>query len=177
VSFQFVKTRVQISLAPHPWPDADALVLPTNDYLWMASGPAGSVKRSAGDEVELAAVRAGPIPLGEVIVTPAGNLPFQAILHVAVMGQDLLVQGPATAQGLLNALRLAEQRRWPRLIVHSFVAAGRSARPEVAIPALRALVDELLGGRPVSLINLLASDDKEKAVLHDALLRIVQKHD
>lgn len=177
MSFQFVKTRVQISLAAPRWPDADALVLPTNDYLWMAAGPAGDVKRAAGDEVELAAVRAGPIPLGEVAVTPAGNLPLQAIIHVAVMGQDLVVHAPSTAKGLVAALRIAEQRRWSRLLVHSFVTAGRSPRPEVAVPALEELVDELLGGHAVSLLYLLASDEKEKAVLHDALLRIVQKHD
>jgi O-acetyl-ADP-ribose deacetylase (regulator of RNase III) len=176
VSFQFVKTRVQISLASGPWPEADALVLPTNDYLWMASGPAGGVKRSAGDEVELAAVRAGPIPVGEVVQTAAGTLPFQAILHVAVMGQDLLVQAPAAAAGLWKAILLAEQKQWSRLIIHSFVTAGRSARPEVAMPALQGLVNGLLDGRAITLLHFLAADEKEKAVLHDALLRIVQKH-
>ncbi len=72
MSFHFVQTRVDIQDPATRWPEADALFLPTNDYLWMAAGPALAVKQAAGAEIELAAVRQGPIGLGEVVVTEGG---------------------------------------------------------------------------------------------------------
>ena len=65
MSFQFVHTKVMIAPSAPPWPEADALVLPTNDYLWMATGPALDVKQMTGDEIELAAVRQGPVDPGQ----------------------------------------------------------------------------------------------------------------
>ena len=93
MSFQFVQTKVAITLSESPWPDADALVLPTNDYLWMATGPALEINQRAGEEVEIEAVRQGPIAQGTVAVTSAGPLPFAGIIHAAVMGQELVAWG------------------------------------------------------------------------------------
>jgi O-acetyl-ADP-ribose deacetylase (regulator of RNase III) len=177
LSFHFVKTRVQIMAASSPWPEGDALVLPANDYLWMSTGPARAVKQAAGEDVERLAVRAGPIAVGDVVATPAGSLPLQGILHWAVMGQDLALQPEEAAAGLRKAIHAAEQRRWLRLLVHSFTTAGRATRPEAASATiLHALVEELLEGAAITSVMLLAADEKDRKLLHESLLRIVQAH-
>lgn len=157
-------------------PEADALVLPTNDYLWMAAGPALDLKKRAGEEVEIEAVRAGPIGLGEVVVTSGGKEKLRAILHAAVMGQELQVDAQAAARAVRSALVLANEKRWERLLVHSFLATGRATRPESLTAALGALVETLLDGSSLRDVTLLAQDDHERSVLHEGLLRIIQSH-
>jgi O-acetyl-ADP-ribose deacetylase (regulator of RNase III) len=176
VSFHFVRTRVEIALASAPWPEADALILPTNDYLWMATGPALETKMLAGEEAELAAVRLGPIPPGQVMIAPAGSLPLAAIIHTAVMGQDLHVDGPLAAQALAHAVKTAGDRKWSRLLIHSILATGRGTRPEVLRGALSNIVDIFLDETPVRSVTFLVENEAERSVLHEAMLRIVQGH-
>jgi O-acetyl-ADP-ribose deacetylase (regulator of RNase III) len=176
VSFHFVHTRVEIGSASAPWPAADALVLPTNDYLWMATGPALETKKLAGEEAELAAVRMGPIPQGEIAIATAGSLPLDGIIHAAVMGQDLQVDGERAAQALARAMRVAGERKWSRLLVHSLLGTGRGTRPEVVRSALAAIVDIFLDETPLRTVTLLAESDAERSILHEAMMRIVQGH-
>lgn len=176
MSFHFVRTRVDLSAASSPWPEADALVLPTNDYLWMATGPALETKKLAGEEAELAAVRLGPIPAGEIAVAPAGMLPLSGIIHAAVMGQDLILDGDMAAEAVARAIRVAGERKWTRLIIHSFLATGRGTRPESIRGALRAMVEIFLDETPLRSVTLLVENEAERAVLHEAMMRILQEH-
>ncbi len=176
MSFHFVQTRVEIQDGPARWPEADALFLPTNDYLWMAAGPALAVKQAAGDEIELAAVRQGPIAQGDVVLTEAGALPFAAVVHGAVMGQDLHLNGEAAARAVRRCLALAGEKRWTRLVLHSFHGAGRRTQRESVQEALAAMVECLLEGAPVRQITLLCLDDNERRALHEDLLHLIQIH-
>ncbi len=167
---------MEILVAGTTWPEADALILPTNDYLWMATGPAAEVKAKAGAEVEIAAVRQGPIPVGEVVVTEAGGLSLKGILHAAVMGQDREVAPEAAASATRRALEISATRKWGRLLLHSLRATGRSTRRAAVQAGLGAMIEWLLDGPPVQQITLLATDDAEKVELHQDLLRLIQTH-
>ena len=61
--------------------EVDAIVNPANLTLWMSTGVAGAIKRAGGDEIEYAAIRQAPVPLGGAIVTPAGSLAARAVIH------------------------------------------------------------------------------------------------
>jgi hypothetical protein len=174
VSFHFVQTRVEIHDGRTRWPEAEALFLPTNDYLWMAAGPALDVKQAAGAEIELAAVRQGPVALGELVVTPGGNLPLSAIVHAAVMGQDLQLNGEAAARALRRFIEMATVNRWPRLLLHSLHASGRGTRREDVQRVLAEMVSCLLEGTPVRQITLLGADENERTSLHEDLLHLIQ---
>jgi hypothetical protein len=176
VSFHFVRTRVEFSPARLAWPEADALVLPTNDYLWMATGPALEIKKLAGEEVEFSAVRLGPIPLGDVVVGPAGNLPLSGIIHAAVMGQDLQLDTEKAALAIERALQLGVTRKWPRLLLHSLLATGRGTKPEAIRAPLSRLVEFLLEGTSLRSITILLANEGEGPIFHEAMLRIVQGH-
>ena len=89
--------------------EADALVNAANNHLWMGSGVAGALKRGGGQEIEEEAVRKGPIPVGEAVVTGAGRLKARYVIHAAVMGQDLRTSAVSIRRATMNSLKRAEE--------------------------------------------------------------------
>ena len=84
--------------------ELDALVNAANNRLWMGGGVAGALKRAGGREIEAEAVKKGPIPIGEAVVTGAGKLKARYIIHAAVMGQDLKTDAEKIRQATRNSL-------------------------------------------------------------------------
>lgn len=84
--------------------ELDALVNAANNRLWMGGGVAGALKRVGGKEIEDEAVKKGPIPVGEAVVTGAGKLKTKYIIHAAVMGQDLKTDAEKIRQATRNSL-------------------------------------------------------------------------
>ena len=84
--------------------ELEALVNAANNRLWMGGGVAGALKRAGGKEIEAEAVKKGPIPVGEAIVTGAGKLKAKYIIHAAVMGQDLQTDTEKIRQATRNSL-------------------------------------------------------------------------
>lgn len=84
--------------------ELDALVNAANNRLWMGGGVAGALKRVGGKEIEDEAVKKGPIPVGEAVVTGAGKLKARYIIHAAVMGQDLKTDAEKVRQATRNSL-------------------------------------------------------------------------
>ena len=82
----------------------DALVNAANNRLWMGGGVAGALKRTGGKEIEAEAVKQGPIPIGQAVVTGAGRLKAKYIIHAAVMGQDLQTNAEKIRQATKNSL-------------------------------------------------------------------------
>lgn len=89
--------------------ELDALVNAANNRLWMGGGVAGALKRAGGKEIEAEAVRKGPIPVGEAVVTGAGRLKARYIIHAAVMGQDLKTDAAKVRQATKNSLLRADE--------------------------------------------------------------------
>jgi len=87
----------------------DAVVNAANNHLWMGGGVAGALKRSGGREIEAEAMSKGPIPVGEVVATTAGNLPVRYVIHAAVMGQDLQTDAEKIRQATRNSLIRADE--------------------------------------------------------------------
>lgn len=89
--------------------ETDAIVNAANDHLWMGSGLAGAIKAKGGVEIEEEAMKKGPIPIGETVVTSAGNLKAKYVIHAAVMGQDLQTSEKYIRAATLNSLKRAEE--------------------------------------------------------------------
>jgi O-acetyl-ADP-ribose deacetylase (regulator of RNase III) len=85
----------------------DAIVNAANDHLWMGAGVAGAIKRQGGQVIEDEAVRQGPIPVGEAVVTGGGLLKARYVIHAAAMGQDLVTNADLIHQATVNSLRRA----------------------------------------------------------------------
>ena len=84
--------------------EVDAVVNAANNRLWMGGGVAGALKRAGGREIEAEAVKKGPVPIGEAVVTGAGNLKAKYVIHAAVMGQDLTTDAEKIRQATKNSL-------------------------------------------------------------------------
>jgi O-acetyl-ADP-ribose deacetylase (regulator of RNase III) len=84
--------------------EVDAVVSPATVGLWMSTGVASQIKRAAGDEVELAAVRQGPAAVGDAIVTPAGNLAARVVIHAVSLERDRRTSAAAIDRAARSAM-------------------------------------------------------------------------
>ncbi|MEE9555186.1 MAG: macro domain-containing protein [candidate division Zixibacteria bacterium] len=101
--------RIKITQGDITDSNADAIVNAANNHLWMGSGVAGAIKRKGGQEIENEAVSKGPIRVGEAVVTSAGDLRCNYVIHAAAMGQDLLTDEGKIRTATRNALLRAEE--------------------------------------------------------------------
>ena len=89
--------------------EVDAIVNPANPSLWMATGVGGAIKRAGGDAIEFAAVRQGPLGLGQAIVTPAGTLAARMIIHAVSLDRDRRTSAIAIQEAVRNAMARARE--------------------------------------------------------------------
>jgi O-acetyl-ADP-ribose deacetylase (regulator of RNase III) len=89
--------------------EVDAIVNPANLSLWMSTGVSGAIKRAGGDAIEFAAVRQGPVPLGESIVTGSGNLAARAVIHAVSLDRDRRTSGPVIDAATRSAMARARE--------------------------------------------------------------------
>jgi O-acetyl-ADP-ribose deacetylase (regulator of RNase III) len=91
--------------------EVDAIVNAANLSLWMSSGVGGALKRAGGDEIEFAAVRQAPVPLGDAIVTTAGSLAARAVIHAVSLDRERRTSGPVIAAAVRSAMARAREIR------------------------------------------------------------------
>lgn len=87
----------------------DAIVNAANNHLWMGGGVAGAIKRKGGTIIEEEAIKKGPIPIGEAVITQAGRLKSKYVIHAAVMGQDLATDAEKIRNATKNSLKRASE--------------------------------------------------------------------
>jgi O-acetyl-ADP-ribose deacetylase (regulator of RNase III) len=129
--------------------EVDAIVNAANDQLVMGAGVASAIKRKGGLIIEEDAVRQGPVEVGEVVVTTAGNLAASYVIHAAVMGQDLSSTPDIVRRTTLAALRRAEEMRLQSVAFPAFgTGVGRVApkdSAEAMVAALRSHLADVPG--------------------------------
>jgi O-acetyl-ADP-ribose deacetylase len=147
--------------------EVDAIVNAANSHLWMGAGVAGAIKRKGGTIIEEDAVRQGPIEVGDVVVTTAGNLPATYVIHAAVMGQDLASTPDGVRRATRAALNRAEEMRLQSLAFPAFgTGVGRMPPKESAelmVTALRAHLAEVPASTLRRIHLVLFQDDTYQA--------------
>ena len=120
--------------------EVDAIVNAANNELSMGAGVAGAIKRKGGTIIEEDAVHQGPIEVGEVVVTTAGNLAANYVIHAAVMGRDLRSSADLVRRATRACLRRAEELRLHSLALPAFgTGVGRMPPKESAEAMVGAL--------------------------------------
>ncbi len=104
--------------------DGDAIVNAANNHLWMGSGVAGAIKKKGGDEIEKEAMSIGPVKVGEAVVTGAGKLDVDYVIHAVVMGQDLKTSEKMIREATQRALMRCDELKIERI---AFPALGTGA--------------------------------------------------
>jgi O-acetyl-ADP-ribose deacetylase (regulator of RNase III) len=89
--------------------EVDAIVNAANVSLWMSTGVGGAIKRAAGVEVEFAAIRQGPVELGQAIVTSGGSLAARYVIHAISLDRDRRTSGPVIEQAIRSAFARARE--------------------------------------------------------------------
>lgn len=100
--------------------DVEAIVNAANNELWMGSGVAGAIKSAGGEIIEREAMAKGPIMPGEAVYSTAGKLPYKAVIHAAVMGQDLRTTDKLIRQATVATLNIAEKLKLSSLALPAF---------------------------------------------------------
>ncbi|MFH0826329.1 MAG: macro domain-containing protein [Candidatus Omnitrophota bacterium] len=86
----------------------EAIVNAANNKLLMGGGVAGAIKKKGGKSIEEEAVKKGPIKIGESVVTSAGNLAAQYVIHAATMGMDFATDEVKIRNSCRSSLEVAE---------------------------------------------------------------------
>jgi O-acetyl-ADP-ribose deacetylase (regulator of RNase III) len=91
--------------------EVDAIVNAANVSLWMSTGVSGEIKRAGGDDIEFAAVRQAPVPLGDAVFTPAGRLAAKVVIHAVSLDRDRRTNGEIIDRAVRSAMTLARDLR------------------------------------------------------------------
>jgi O-acetyl-ADP-ribose deacetylase (regulator of RNase III) len=122
--------------------EVDAIVNAASSDLSMGTGVASTIKRKGGTIVEEEAARQGPVEGGDAVVTTAGNLPANYVIHAAVLGVDLRSSADLVRRATLNSLRRAEELRLHSIAFPAFGTGAGRMEPrdsaEAMVGALRA---------------------------------------
>jgi O-acetyl-ADP-ribose deacetylase (regulator of RNase III) len=135
--------------------DVGAVVNAANNQLWMGGGVAGAIKRKGGREIEQEAIARGPIPIGTSVLTAAGSLKAQHVIHAAVMGVDLVTSEDCIRRATLSALALARDHSL-RSIAFPALGTGVGAFPLAACARamIRAAMEHAMMDTTVEVIEL-----------------------
>jgi O-acetyl-ADP-ribose deacetylase (regulator of RNase III)/ADP-ribose pyrophosphatase YjhB (NUDIX family) len=87
----------------------DAIVNAANNRLLMGGGVAGVIKKKGGKIIEEEALNKGPIEIGEVITTGAGELAAKYVIHAVTMGMDFKTDEVKIRNACKNSLYAANQ--------------------------------------------------------------------
>lgn len=118
---QKLQKKIELTLGDITEYEGDAIVNAANNHFWMGGGVAGAIKRKGGEEIESEAMKQGPKPVGESVITSAGQLKARYVIHAAVMGQDLQTDGQKIKNATISALKLADSNNVRRI---AFPALG-----------------------------------------------------
>lgn len=121
--------------------DGDAVVNAANSGLWMGSGVAGAIKSIGGDCIEAEAIGKAPIDPGDVVVTNAGSLDVEYVIHAAVMGVDLLTSEALIRSATQNSLYKCDELR---ICSVAFPALGTGVGCLPVDVSARAMLDEVV---------------------------------
>jgi len=99
-------------------------------WLLLPQGVSGDIKRRAGNQPFRELARLGPIPLGEAVLTSAGQLPFQAIIHVA--GINLLWRSSekSVRNSVTNAMKLVIENKFESIAFPLIGSGSGGAKQE-----------------------------------------------
>lgn len=125
-------------------------------WLLLPQGVSGAIKRKAGRGPFRELTRMGPIPLGQAVITGAGQLPFKAIIHVA--GINLLWSSSERSirESVSNATLLAVQQGF-RSMAMPLIGAGTGGMKE---PLVRVIIlDQLKQDQPPIDVSVVTYSD------------------
>jgi hypothetical protein len=139
----------------------------------MISGPGLELKKVHGKDLELEAVRLGPVEVGEVVVTAGAGTGYEHLFHAAVTGQDLRWVDGAGDRATEAVLERAVRMKLEELLVYPLYRGTHAARPDAAREMLAGCLRVMERGIPVKTVQILVADIEEQRLLQDIFLQLL----
>ena len=167
------KTTLNITQKAFSSLSADVLIFPANDYLWMGNETASLIKKLAGGCVEKEALAQGPAPMGTVVVTQAGDLPYRYIFHTVCMGQDGIIDTDEIKEYVTQSLKSAETKQCSNIIMLPFYAQHCDAPLyTIAQQMIEGCMEHCIKKCAIESINVSIPDEKIFSVFEDTLAKV-----
>lgn len=170
-----MKTKLSLVRGDITTVEADAIVNSANNDLVLGGGVSGAIRRAAGESVQEECNRIGTIPLGEAVVTPAGNLKARWIIHAAVNPLGLWADAKSVRHAVRNALRRAEERQ-SRTLAFPAIGTGAGALPVYRCAEI--LIDEVnrhcAGETSLEHVMFVLYDEKSYRIFEECFTQKVQ---
>jgi O-acetyl-ADP-ribose deacetylase len=143
----------------------DAIVNPANTDLLLDAGIAGAILRKGGARIQEECERIGSIPLGEAVVTTAGNLRAFYVVHASVVEPG----GQATADSIRNATHntlLRTEGKAFKSLAFPALGTGEAGFPmeKCAEVMVREVLEHLKTRSSLETIYFVLFDDAARAV-------------
>jgi O-acetyl-ADP-ribose deacetylase (regulator of RNase III) len=138
-------------------------VTPAMRRLEMAAGPA----------LDEQCRRLGELPVGSAVITPAGDLPVQFVIHAVVRSYQEPVSAGTVRRALQNALRRAEEWGLDRVAVAPFgTGAGNLDAEESARIMMDVLMEHMQSARYPASVEIVVDSEYDR----DAFERQLNSH-
>ncbi|KFE68197.1 macro domain-containing protein [Hyalangium minutum] len=122
-------------------------------WLLLPQGVSGAIKRRAGYQPFRELRRVGPMPLGTAVVTSAGRLPYQGIIHVAGINLLWRASEQSIRDSVTNALARAREHGF-RSVAFPVIGAGSGGFNEArALEVMRSALEAGAGGLEVTVVR------------------------
>lgn len=114
--------------------------------------------------------RLGDLPVGSAVITAAGDLPAQFLIHAIVRSLDEPVTGSGVKRALQNGLRRLAELGIERVAMAPLgTGAGNLEADEAASVMIPVLLEHVQAGGPPSDIEIYVDSDYEKDVFERQL--------
>jgi O-acetyl-ADP-ribose deacetylase len=149
---------------------AEAVLRPVSAE-WTAVTPATRrLELAAGPEVERQCRTLGELPIGSAVITGAGDLRAQFMIHVVVRSYDEPVSAAGVRRGLDHGLRRVSEWGIERLATAPLgTGAGNLEPDDVASIMIPALVERVRRGGPPRDVEIYVDSEYEKEVFEHQL--------
>lgn len=152
--------------------EVEAVVRPVRADLSPVSSASRDLATRAGPRVEEHLARLGSLPLGGAVMTPAGALPSDFIIHAVVMSQDEPTTFATVQKAVQNSLRRATDWEVASLALPPLGIGVGTTEPEVAAQALlEILFNHVAEGAPPLELTVVVTSQFEE----DLFTRIIDE--
>lgn len=140
--------------------EVEGVVRPVRADLSPVNVTSRDLAARAGSAVEEHLTRLGSLPLGGAVITPAGDLACDFLIHVVVMSEDEPQTSHTLQRALQNGLRRASDWGLGSLAVPPLGIGVGTIEPEAGARALAEILFNHLdeGAAPLALTILVTSD-------------------
>ena len=135
-----MKTELRMVKGDITLAEVDAIVNSSNNDLVLGGGVSGTINRVAGTSVQEECSKIGTVPLGMAVVTGAGLLKAEWIIHAAVNPLGLWADAKSVRKATKNVLKIAEEKKVRTL---AFPAVGTGAGALSVETCANILIEEI----------------------------------